>query len=157
MMPGPELRDIHLPPAPGWWPPAPGWWVLAVVVIALALWLSRAGYRRWRRGRFRNAVLARFQSLSQARSIAPGRRLAELSMLLRRAALHGNPGVAGLAGQAWLRYLDADDPRQPFSNGPGRVLADGPYRPDLEDQAVDDALPILHARLLGLLNEADDA
>src|SRR5690606_27121013 len=28
----PDLRDIHLPPAPAWWPPAPGWWLLAILV-----------------------------------------------------------------------------------------------------------------------------
>jgi len=27
------LRDIHQPPAPGWWPPAPGWWLLAALVL----------------------------------------------------------------------------------------------------------------------------
>ena len=30
---GPDLRDIHLPPAPSWWPPAPGWWLLAFVLL----------------------------------------------------------------------------------------------------------------------------
>ena len=44
---GPDLRDIHLPPAPSWWPPAPGWWLLALVLliaIALGAWmLLRSG------------------------------------------------------------------------------------------------------------------
>ncbi|RLB67278.1 MAG: DUF4381 domain-containing protein, partial [Deltaproteobacteria bacterium] len=29
------LKDIHLPPAPGWWPPAPGWWFVTFVVLTL--------------------------------------------------------------------------------------------------------------------------
>ena len=40
--PGPQLRDIHLPPAPSWWPPAPGWWVLAALLAARAAGCCRA-------------------------------------------------------------------------------------------------------------------
>ena len=48
-----QLRDIHLPQAVHWWPPAPGWWIVAAVVLALMIWLSRYLQARYRRQYFR--------------------------------------------------------------------------------------------------------
>ncbi len=37
-----QLRDIHTPEAISyWWPLAPGWWVLAVIIIALIVLITR--------------------------------------------------------------------------------------------------------------------
>jgi hypothetical protein len=42
---------------------------------------------------------------------------------------HSSRGqVAGLAGEQWLKFLDGNDPQQPFSKGVGRSLIDAPYR-----------------------------
>ena len=48
-----QLRDIHLPQAVHWWPPAPGWWLVAALVLALTVWLSRYLQARYRRQYFR--------------------------------------------------------------------------------------------------------
>lgn len=48
-----QLRDIHLPQAMHWWPPAPGWWIVAILVLALTIWLSRYLRARYRRQYFR--------------------------------------------------------------------------------------------------------
>lgn len=48
-----QLRDIHLPQAVHWWPPAPGWWIVAALVLALTIWLSRYLLARYRRQYFR--------------------------------------------------------------------------------------------------------
>lgn len=48
-----QLRDIHLPQAVHWWPPAPGWWLVAAMVLALTIWLSRYLQARYRRQYFR--------------------------------------------------------------------------------------------------------
>lgn len=50
--------------------------------------------------------------------------------------------VAGLTGQRWLEWLDQGLDGRPFSAGPGRPLAELPYRrPAAEAGAVDaDAL-----------------
>jgi|GEM_PF-491197 len=48
-----QLRDIHLPQAVHWWPPAPGWWLVAALVLALIIWLSRYLQSRYRRQYFR--------------------------------------------------------------------------------------------------------
>ena len=48
-----QLKDIHLPQAVHWWPPAPGWWLVALLVLALTIWLSRYLLARYRRQFFR--------------------------------------------------------------------------------------------------------
>lgn len=125
-----QLKDIHLPTPVGYWPPAPGWWLLALLLPVLA-W---AGYRFYRRPRRRAAVKTAQAMLAAIRDDAgmdDRQKLAALSALLRRAAISrdGRESVAGLHGDAWLRYLDAELADRPFSEGEGRCLADGPYRP----------------------------
>lgn len=127
-----QLRDIHLPQAPDFWPPAPGWWLAAAVVLALLAWLGLTGWRRLRLQRRRRRLL---QSLEQLdRTLGPEqdpRFASEVSILLRRLALTRYPRqqVAGLTGEAWLRFLDRHGGDGGFTTGPGRVLADAPYAP----------------------------
>lgn len=126
------LRDVHQPPAPGWWPPAPGWWALAALIVLIAAgiawWVSR---RRRRRAR----VMDVFDSALAAAS-SPVARVASISELLRRAARARDPAADRLQGEAWLEFLDAGDPAAPFSRGVGRQLLEGPYRPAADpDQA----------------------
>ena len=40
---------------------------------------------------------------------------------------------ASLTGQDWLRFLDSSGGDGQFSEGPGRVLAQGPYVRELSD------------------------
>jgi hypothetical protein len=126
------LRDIHLPGPVGWWPPAPGWWlVAALLVIAVVLVLRR-----------RSPVNPRPDPVALAcRELAELRRdyerhgdasrlAAELSVLLRRTLLASDlrEEVAGITGRAWLERLDARAGAPLFTEGPGRVLLDAPYR-----------------------------
>ncbi|PID72114.1 MAG: hypothetical protein CSB34_03405 [Desulfobulbus propionicus] len=125
-----ELHDIRLPPEPGWWPPAPGWWLLLVMIIGLLLliWLRRR--QRLRFG-YRNEALQQLRQLEKNAVADDPRLLAELSMLLRRAALCGYPDGRSttLVGKEWLHFLDAGIGSDAFSNGPGSCLAEGPYEP----------------------------
>jgi len=127
------LRDIHLPPPPGWWPPAPGWWLLAGLLAALPLLLLLL-WRRFRRLRYRRQALSRLATLEQEQELAPSALVAELSALLRRAALCAFPAenCASLSGEAWLGFLDRPLKGQPFSGGAGRCLATGPYQRAVE-------------------------
>lgn len=102
-----QLRELHLPEAPGVWPPAPGWYLLLLAVLILLA----GGAWLWHRGRaqrrLRRAVRAELAALE--RQIGQGDDaafLARISALLRRLAvqLHG-PGCAGLYGKAWRDYL----------------------------------------------------
>jgi len=123
------LHDIHVPSAPGWWPPAPGWWIAAallVIVFAAFLW-----WRRHRRLSAADAARAEIARLRLATpTIEPARLAQELSALLRRAAIsfHPRAEAAALTGDHWLRFLDQALPEQPFSRGPGRLIAELPYR-----------------------------
>jgi hypothetical protein len=127
------LRDIHLPPAPGWWPPAPGWWLLAGLLAVLLL-VSLLLWRRQRRLRYRRQALHQLIRLEQRHELTGHLLLAELSMLLRRAALSAFPdeNCAGLRDEAWLQFLDRSLPDQQFLTGAGRCLASGPYQYTVE-------------------------
>ncbi|WP_051689691.1 DUF4381 domain-containing protein [Pelobacter seleniigenes] len=127
------LRDIHLPPAPGWWPPAPGWWGVALLLVLLIL-VAVLLLRRYRRLRYRRAALRELTALEQTGGLADRELLAGLSQLLRRAIVTAYPqdGCAGLSGKAWLQVLDRGFANNPFSSGIGRCLEHGPYQPAVQ-------------------------
>lgn len=128
---GPVLRDIHLPAAPPWWPPAPGWWILAMLALAVLAWLAWRLRRRARLARRRRLLERAWRELVERHPAErePAALVAGLSELLRRSARMHAPHALGLQGEAWLAFLDGDDARRPFRDGPGRLLLDGPYRP----------------------------
>lgn len=125
------LRDLHLPDMTSWWPVAPGWLLLAVLaVLGLALLIRRA-IMKWRINRPRRLALKRLGIISAefeqgASAVTLGK---ELSELTRRAMLAYSPrsAVAGLTGDAWLKWLDQGLDDKPFSEGAGRILESLPY------------------------------
>ncbi len=146
------LRDVHLPAPPSWWPPAPGWWwlaggvVLAAAVLAtlLAAWLAWQAWRRMRRRRW----LRWFDEATAAGD--PPRRIAQMSMLLRRAARRCSPGAELLQGEAWLGFLDGRAGTA-FSAGPGRVLLEGGFQPRLPEDVVGAAGAVARERFVQLM------
>jgi Domain of unknown function (DUF4381) len=133
---GPVLRDIHMPPAPGWWPPAPGWWLLGLAALALLAWCSIYLYRRWQQRRYRRAVM---RELDGCIAAARGDRAvlaAALSRFLRRLCKRDEPGTAALAGDSWLAHLDRAAASEEFTRGIGRVLIEAPYRPAVDYDAA---------------------
>ncbi len=147
------LKEIHLPPPVGWWPPAPGWWLLGLLALLLAWGSFRWVKRRRRRGALGREAKAELAALQQRyRETGDAKALAEgLSRLLRRVALSCFPAerVAGLTGEAWLRFLDEalGEADRPFEKGAGRALIEAPYRPGMELEA--DSLLELAARWIG--------
>ncbi|MDX1345236.1 MAG: DUF4381 domain-containing protein [Sedimenticolaceae bacterium] len=127
-----QLRDIHLPPPPDFWPPAPGWWFVAAILVLLVAWILFLLWRRARLQRAQRRLLALLDELDLTGKHEP-RKLAQLSILLRRIALMHYPRteVAGLTGEAWLRFLDSSGGNGGFTRGPGHVLAEGPYMSEL--------------------------
>ncbi len=128
------LRDIHLPEQIGWWPLAPGWWLLILLIILLltGAWFL---WRRLRRQTVKKLAIAELQKIrSQAVGQTDQQQLEALSAWLRRVAmsLTDRQQVASLTGEAWLEFLDQGLAGQPFSQGAGRLLIDGSYRPQLE-------------------------
>jgi len=139
------LRDVHLPPQPSWWPPAPGWWWLVAAVLLLGLvW---AGWQGWRRARRRRWL--RWFETESAEGTLP-QQLASMSGLLRRAARRHRAGTELLQGEAWLRFLDGRDGME-FSAGPGRLLLDGGFRPQLDAEAFAAARKLARERFIELM------
>lgn len=125
------LRPYRLPDPVGWWPPAPGWWLLLSLLLVCAALLLFWLRRRRRCRAAARAALAELARLRAPAGSADGDALRALSRLLRRYALTVYPRqqVAGLSGEDWLCFLDAHGGDGRFVDGPGRVLAEGPYRP----------------------------
>lgn len=127
-----QLRDIHFPHAIGAWPPAPGWWIAAVLLIALVAGLIFLLVKWIRRNRYRKLALQQLAKLNQKN---PGQYLQQLNQLLKQTALAAQPRqeIAGLSGQHWLQFLDSSGNTQHFCEGAGKILADGPYSPAVEN------------------------
>lgn len=125
------LRDVHLSAAPAWWPLAPGWWF---VLVAVSLLLG-LGVWRWRHWRRRQTLLRAFDNALQQAASAP-EQVAVMSEWLRRAARYIDPEADRLVGEAWLQFLDRDLKPPVFTGESGRLLLEGAFRPQLEQQAV---------------------
>lgn len=125
------LRDLHLPPAPGWWPLAPGWWVLAGLAVLLLAWFAWQHYLSWRANRARRIALAElvWVQKSYEQKEDPIALAKDLSELLRRGLLAYAPRkmVAGLTGDAWLSWLDRGLEQPVFTSGAGRLIGTLPY------------------------------
>jgi hypothetical protein len=133
---GPELRDIHLPPAPGWWPPAPGWWIVAAIVLAAAVYVAREVYLSTKRRHVRRVVMAELDRCIENGRDDPAVLAASLSQFLRRLALRAAPEAAAYSGERWIGYLDRQAQTDEFSHGPGRVLLDAPFKPQMHYDAA---------------------
>jgi hypothetical protein len=143
---GPELRDIHLPPAPGWWPPAPGWWLLALFALVALAYGLRWLWRRERQRRWRRRVRAELEQIAatHAHGADPLRLATDLSRLLRRASLLLDPRAAALRGEDWLAFLDARLPAGSATfRGEGKALVDAPFRRPGDAGAMIDAPMLL--------------
>ena len=76
-------------------------------------------------------------------------RVAAISGLLRRAARRHVPDAANREGDAWLALLDEGLEAPLFSQGPGRLLRDGAFRPGLDDADVEALRELARARFIG--------
>jgi len=158
------LRDIHLPEPVSWWPPAPGWWLLAglLILLATSVLLMLRWHRRGRLGRSARSALERVFGDYRHHG-DPQRLLRELSVLLRRIALSYFPRtqVASLSGEAWLEFLDrglaGSVAPGGFRQGPGRVLAEGPFAPSAEAVAVSALERLCQAWLDGIVKSGEHA
>ena len=142
-----QLRDIHLPTAPGWWPPAIGWWLLAALLAAALVWLGIRLVRRWRRFRPARAAERLYRGIDEqlrAGAISPAEYAHRANELLKRFALYGarNQAMATESGDRWLRYLDERYGQMAFSRGAGRCLGGARFRPEfaIDTEALDGLL-----------------
>ncbi len=146
-----QLRDIHLPDAPGWWPPAPGWWLLAALLLAGLAWLGWRLIRHRRRGRPLRWAREACEDIHRRwadGTIGVRTYVDETNELIKRALIHGlgEDAARPASGDDWLALLDAHAGETLFSTGPGRALGDDRFRPSVT--AEPDALHPLVVRLL---------
>ena len=107
-----QLRDLHLPPTPGWWPPAPGWWLLGCLTLGAVIWLIwRYRLRRQRRRPFRYArsELARLGGDYRAGRLDSAAFADAANALMKRLFIHAlnRPDLAALGGAPWLATVEA--------------------------------------------------
>ena len=119
-----QLRDIHLPVAPGWWPPAIGWWLLAILVAGVLAWMIWWLGARWRRFRPARTARALYRGISQelrSGSISPTRYVHQTNELLKRFVLH--------EGQLHARGARSRLPAEAFlaRGAPSRSPAEGSF------------------------------
>ena len=144
------LKDLHPGVAPGWWPPAPGWWLVLAVVLVVLLLAGGWWYRRQRR---RRAIAALFDA-TLAAAPTPVAQVAAMSELLRRAARRIDPHADRLEGDDWLRFLDAGLPSPAFQQGPGMLLRDGAFRPEVDPAEVAALRDVARRRFLDWMRRA---
>jgi len=130
-----DLRDIHGLDSIPWWPLASGYWLilfaLIVVFLLVRTWLRRYDWRV-------DARQAFFRLKHQHNRLTHKELVAEFSELLRRVAMarYGREACAGLHGQAWLKWLEAHDPKAfPWTDA-GKTLLTLPYAPSDVNVAV---------------------
>jgi hypothetical protein len=144
-----KLHDIEGLDPISWWPLAAGWWVIIAIgcVVFFAIcWLvaSKVAYRRsWRYDTFQKlADLEAHLSDASARET-----LISLSEYIRRIALQRFPRkeCAGLAGDAWLKWLREHDPSEFDWEKKGNLLVDAPYAPMSKQFSSDQVKELIQA------------
>lgn len=150
MNPGPQLRDIQLPPEPGLWPWPPGVWLLLLLGLAALIWLGL----RMRRAMARRRLLRRWREAMRRVTEDTGtpaiERVAAASELLRRAMRRHDPVASTFDGAAWRERLASLGPL-PESDRGLAVLVEGPWRMQLVEADAQLALSRADERLQRLL------
>lgn len=128
-----QLHDIEGLDTINWWPLAIGWWVLIVLGVCLVALITcfvifKLAYKRsWKNDTYQKLVYLE-KNLSD---VTARETIIALSEYLRRIALRrfSRKECAGLTGEAWLKWLTANDPKQFDWENNGNLLIDVPYAP----------------------------
>ena len=133
-----QLRDIHLPDPVSAWPPAPGWWIVAIIgLIAIGFMVLKYIQHR-RQRRYRQLAYADLRVINQHDDQQVF--LQQLNQLLKQVALTAYSSdnypalnIEAMHGEKWLAFLEQSSKHRGFIQGPGQVLAEGPYRAQQTD------------------------
>ena len=128
-----NLKDIHLPPAVGYWPFAPGWFALLLFITLVILYIFYRWYERYCLHYSARHALKKLKLLKPLLLLNPQdiNVAAEVSTLIRRTALsyYDRETIAGLAGEDWIQFLNTCTRIQCFTDKSVKhLLTDVPYR-----------------------------
>ncbi|WP_052879161.1 DUF4381 domain-containing protein [Vibrio coralliirubri] len=100
-----DLSPVIAPNAPTWWPLAWGWWAVIITAIALIALVFFIVNKRQKSQYAKNEALACFRDSQPSNTLSPS----AAQDIVRQAALSYFPRdkVAGLSGDDWLAFLDA--------------------------------------------------
>lgn len=134
------LRDIVLPEPIAYTPATPAWLFLALLLLFVLMWCGWRRLRAWQADAYRRDALEELAILERALAddeVRPDA-LAALAPLVKRTALsfESRDRVAGLYGDAWLRFLDEVGPAPQFLDGPGRFLEQIAFWPPSRRAAI---------------------
>lgn len=117
-----QLKDIHLPEAPGLWPPAPGWWILAISLLVLIATTLVLLIRYRNKNRYRKVALQQADHLMREfqqseKSDAAAFYIEQAMALLKRVSLHRNldEQMAALSADRYLDRLNQHCKKPVFS------------------------------------------
>ncbi|WP_353309246.1 DUF4381 domain-containing protein [Shimia sp. NS0008-38b] len=118
------LVEVPEPAPVSMMPQTAGWAVLAGCFGLVLMWQAWRVWRRYQANAYRREALRALD--------AAGTDAVEISTILKRVALtvYGRKRVAGLSGQAWLRFLDETGGGEVFRQGAGRVLSNVAFVPN---------------------------
>ena len=108
-----DLSPAIAPDAPTWWPLAWGWWAVIVIAITLITLVFLIVKRRKNNQIPKQEALSYFSNRQSSNRLSPS----EAQRILRQAALSYFPRekVAGLSGDDWFAFLDAQLAKPLFS------------------------------------------
>lgn len=133
---GDGFHEVVAPAAVSWLPQTSGWGWLAVVLLLFAAHRGNRRLRTWYANRYRREASARLRAMHHV-DAGPAW-LGELNQLLKLTALAAfpRPQVAGLSGEDWVAFLNAQCTEPPFSEQHVALLASGPYLLQVPEQSV---------------------
>ncbi|MCB1583827.1 MAG: DUF4381 domain-containing protein [Xanthomonadales bacterium] len=127
------LRDIKLPPEPGFWPLAPGWWILLALIAVLLLWLLFKWVAHLRKKRRWQAIEQQLSSIEFAYQQHQSKQqlLTELSVFLRRFVKFylQQDIAASYRNHHWIEHLNQLAGKPTFSPY-ATALTQGVYQAD---------------------------
>jgi hypothetical protein len=109
-MPILPLRELKLPPEPGYWPLAPGWWVLIGLLVLLLVWMGIKWLRYQRKKSRWQEINHQLSEIEYGYTQHQNKQqlLTEVSAFLRRFVRFQikQQQATTLAGDNWVDYLN---------------------------------------------------
>ncbi len=146
------IKEIHGLDPIGWFPLAIGWYLAFLVGLLCLLFLFRlTTFRReYPTGTWHKEAYLQLKALKrEAKAIGGIATVNRLSELLRRVAMArcGRQNCASLSGQAWLQWLEENDPKGFLWSEKGVILLTLPYSGQQESSHIP-LMPLIDATLV---------